>query len=135
MGPNSNATAPPPLEPAGHNNNNNNMGYMKVNSMQLFGYSMHLDPEAIQDLILQLDYPYTQGSQDSALLQLAELRRRVNRLSPPGGGAPPADLFACLLRHRLKLSSADVSRILTALQAFSARQPNSVEYEATKLCS
>ncbi|XP_061696246.1 BMP/retinoic acid-inducible neural-specific protein 3-like [Syngnathoides biaculeatus] len=111
----------------------NNIGYMKVNSMQLFGYSTHFDPEAIQDLILQIDYPYTQGSQDSALLQLVELRYRVNRLSPPG--APHVDLFACLLRHRLKLSSADVTRILTALQAFSARQPNYTEYEATKLCS
>ncbi|XP_061549901.1 BMP/retinoic acid-inducible neural-specific protein 3-like [Phycodurus eques] len=111
----------------------NNVGYMKVNSMQLFGYSTHFDPEAIQDLILQIDYPYTQGSQDSALLQLVELRYRVNRLSPPG--APHVDLFACLLRHRLKLSSADVTRILTALQAFSARQPNYMEYEATKLCS
>ncbi|TNN81551.1 BMP/retinoic acid-inducible neural-specific protein 3 [Liparis tanakae] len=111
----------------------NNIGYMKVNSMQLFGYSVHFDPEAIQDLILQIDYPYTQGSQDSALLQLVELRYRVNRLSPPG--APHMDLFACLLRHRLKLSSADVTRILTALQAFSARQANYEEYEANKLCS
>ncbi|XP_056277495.1 BMP/retinoic acid-inducible neural-specific protein 3-like isoform X1 [Pseudoliparis swirei] len=111
----------------------NNIGYMKVNSIQLFGYSVHFDPEAIQDLILQIDYPYTQGSQDSALLQLVELRYRVNRLSPPG--APHMDLFACLLRHRLKLSSADVTRILTALQAFSARQANDEEYEANKLCS
>lgn len=111
----------------------NNIGYMKVNSMQLFGYSVHFDPEAIQDLILQLDYPYTQGSQDSALLQLVELRYRINRLSPPG--APHVDLFSCLLRHRLKLSSADVTRILTALQAFSARQPNHTEYEANKLCA
>ncbi|KAK5888542.1 hypothetical protein CesoFtcFv8_014625 [Champsocephalus esox] len=82
---------------------------------------------------MKIDYPYTQGSQDSALLQLVELRLRVNRLSPPG--APHLDLFACLLRHRLKLSSADVTRILTALQAFSARQPNHTEYEANKLCS
>ncbi|CDQ56261.1 unnamed protein product [Oncorhynchus mykiss] len=110
-----------------------NMGYMKINSMQLFGYSMHFDPDTIQDLILQLDYPYTQGSQDSALLQLVEIRYRVNRLSPPG--AQPMDLFSCLLRHRLKLSSSEVTRILASLQAFSARQPNSVEYEATKLCS
>ncbi|XP_043989117.1 BMP/retinoic acid-inducible neural-specific protein 3-like isoform X2 [Gambusia affinis] len=110
-----------------------NVGYMKVNSMQLFGYSVHFDPEAIQDLILQIDYPYTQGSQDSALLQLVELRYRVNRLSPPG--APHVDLFACLLRHRLKLSGADVTRILTALQAFSAKHPNYTEYEANKLCS
>uniref|UniRef100_H3C2N9 Bone morphogenetic protein/retinoic acid inducible neural-specific 3b n=1 Tax=Tetraodon nigroviridis TaxID=99883 RepID=H3C2N9_TETNG len=109
-----------------------NIGYMKVNSMQLFGYSVHFDPEAIQDLILQIDYPYTQGSQDSALLQLVELRYRVNRLSPPG--AAHVDLFACLLRHRLKLSAADVSRILAALHAFSARQPNYTEYEANKLC-
>ncbi|XP_068604819.1 BMP/retinoic acid-inducible neural-specific protein 3-like [Brachionichthys hirsutus] len=110
-----------------------NVGYMKVNSMQLFGYSVHFDPEAIQDLILQIDYPYTQGSQDSALLQLVELRYRVNRLSPPG--SPHVDLFACLLRHRLKLSAADVTRILAALQAFGTRQPNNVEYEANKLCS
>ncbi|XP_061587268.1 BMP/retinoic acid-inducible neural-specific protein 3-like [Cololabis saira] len=120
-------------EPADDPEPSSNIGYMKVNSMQLFGYSVHFDPEAIQDLILQIDYPYTQGSQDSALLQLVELRYRVNRLSPPG--APHMDLFACLLRHRLKLSSADVTRILTALQAFSARQPNHTEYEANKLCS
>lgn len=118
---------PEPTEPA------NNIGYMKINSLQLLGYSVHFDPEAIQDLILQIDYPYTQGSQDSALLQLVELRYRVNRLSPPG--ALHMDLFACLLRHRLKLSSADVSRILTALQAFSSKQPNHKDYEANKLCS
>ncbi|KAG7454115.1 hypothetical protein MATL_G00263750 [Megalops atlanticus] len=110
-----------------------NLGYMKINSMQLFGYSMHFDPEAIQDLILQLDYPYTQGSQDSALLQLVEIRDRINRLSPPG--PQPLDLFSCLLRHRLKLSATEVVRILSALQAFSARLPNSIEYETTKLCS
>nr|XP_020441463.1 BMP/retinoic acid-inducible neural-specific protein 3-like [Monopterus albus] len=120
-------------EPPEETEPSNNIGYMKVNSMQLFGYSVHFDPEAIQDLILQIDYPYTQGSQDSALLQLVELRYRVNRLSPPG--APHVDLFACLLRHRLKLSSADVTRILTALQAYGARQPNYMEYEANKLCS
>uniref|UniRef100_A0AAV2JQG7 BRINP C-terminal domain-containing protein n=1 Tax=Knipowitschia caucasica TaxID=637954 RepID=A0AAV2JQG7_KNICA len=118
---------PVPTEPT------SNVGYIKINSMQLLGYSVHFDPEAIQDLILQIDYPYTQGSQDSALLQLVELRYRVNRLSPPG--APHTDLFSCLLRHRLKLSSADVSRILTALQDFSSRQPNHQEYEANKLCS
>ncbi|XP_076133719.1 BMP/retinoic acid-inducible neural-specific protein 3 [Alosa pseudoharengus] len=110
-----------------------NLGYMKINSMQVFGYSMHFDPEAIQDLILQLDYPYTQGSQDSALLQLLEIRDRVNRLSPPG--QQRLDLFSCLLRHRLKLSTTDVIRIQAALQVFSAKQPNSMEYETTKLCS
>ncbi|XP_051929513.1 BMP/retinoic acid-inducible neural-specific protein 3-like [Hippocampus zosterae] len=110
-----------------------NLGYMKINSVQVYGYSMHFDPDAIQDLILQLDYPYTQGSQDSALLQLLEVRDRVNRLSPPG--AQPLDLFSCLLRHRLKLSAADVARIQAALQTFSAKQPKSMEYEATKLCS
>ncbi|XP_047231716.1 BMP/retinoic acid-inducible neural-specific protein 3 [Girardinichthys multiradiatus] len=110
-----------------------NLGYMKINTIQVYGYSMHFDPEAIQDLILQLDYPYTQGSQDSALLQLLEIRDRVNRLSPPG--AQPLDLFSCLLRHRLKLSTTDVARIQAALQTFSAKQPNSIEYETTKLCS
>ncbi|KAM4628988.1 BMP/retinoic acid-inducible neural-specific protein 3 [Polymixia lowei] len=110
-----------------------NLGYMKINSIQVYGYSMHFDPEAIQDLILQLDYPYTQGSQDSALLQLLEIRDRVNRLSPPG--PQPLDLFSCLLRHRLKLSTTDVVRIQAALQTFSAKQPNSIEYETTKLCS
>lgn len=110
-----------------------NFGYMKINSMQLFGYSMHFDPEAIQDLILQLDYPYTQGSQDSALLQLMEIRYRVNKLSPPG--PLPLDLFSCLLRHRLKLSSPEVQRILATLQTFSAKQPFYKEYEAAKLCS
>ncbi|XP_059416156.1 BMP/retinoic acid-inducible neural-specific protein 3-like [Carassius carassius] len=121
------------FEPLEYMDSSRNLGYMKINSMQVFGYSMHFDPDAIQDLILQLDYPYTQGSQDSALLQLLEIRDRVNRLSPPG--QQPLDLFACLLRHRLKLSTTDVVRIQTALQAFSAKQPNSMEYETTKLCS
>ncbi|KAK3556602.1 hypothetical protein QTP70_010794 [Hemibagrus guttatus] len=120
-------------EPLEYMDSSRNLGYMKINSMQLFGYSMHFDPEAIQDLILQLDYPYTQGSRDSALLQLLEIRDRVNRLSPPG--QQPLDLFSCLLRHRLKLSTNDVVRIQAALQAFSAKQPNSLEYETTKLCS
>ncbi|XP_060890311.1 BMP/retinoic acid-inducible neural-specific protein 3-like [Labrus mixtus] len=110
-----------------------NLGYMKINSIQVFGYSMHFDPEAIRDLILQLDYPYTQGSQDTAMLQLLEIRDRVNRLSPPG--QQRLDLFACLLRHRLKLTASEVVRIHTSLQAFSSRLPNSVDYETTKLCS
>ncbi|KAJ7986442.1 hypothetical protein DPEC_G00339930 [Dallia pectoralis] len=110
-----------------------NLGYMKINSIQVFGYSMHFDPEAIRNLILQLDYPYTQGSQDSALLHLLEIRDRVNRLSPPG--QQRLDLFACLLRHRLKLTASEVVRIHASLQAFSNRLPNSLEYETTKLCS
>ncbi|XP_012681812.2 BMP/retinoic acid-inducible neural-specific protein 3 isoform X1 [Clupea harengus] len=121
------------LEPLEVTDPSQNLGYMKINSMTLFGYSMHFDPEAIQDLILQLDYPYTQGSRDTALLQLVEIRHRVNRLSPPG--PQPLDLFSCLLRHRLKLSSSEVVRILTALQTFNAKQPYSMEYEPTKLCS
>lgn len=110
-----------------------NLGYMKINSIQVFGYSMHFDPEAIRDLILQLDYPHTQGSQDTALLQLLEIRDRVNRLSPPG--QQRLDLFACLLRHRLKLTASEVVRIHASLQAFSNRLPNSLDYETTKLCS
>ncbi|CAB1324090.1 unnamed protein product, partial [Coregonus sp. 'balchen'] len=110
-----------------------NLGYMKINSIQVFGYSMHFDPEAIHDLILQLDYPYTQGSQGTALLQLLEIRDRVNRLSPPG--QQRLDLFACLLRHRLKLTASEVVRIHASLQAFSNRLPNSLDYETTKLCS
>ncbi|XP_066548543.1 BMP/retinoic acid-inducible neural-specific protein 3 [Amia ocellicauda] len=110
-----------------------NLGYMKINSIQVFGYSMHFDPEAIRDLILQLDYPYTQGSQDSALLQLLEIRDRVNRLSPPG--QQRLDLFACLLRHRLKLTASEVVRIHSSLQTFSTKLPNSLDYETTKLCS
>ncbi|KAG5850637.1 BMP/retinoic acid-inducible neural-specific protein 3-like [Anguilla anguilla] len=110
-----------------------NLGYMKINSIQVFGYSMHFDTEAIRDLILQLDYPYTQGSQDSALLQLLEIRDRVNRLSPTG--TQRLDLFACLLRHRLKLTASEVARIHSSLQAFSRRLPNSLDYETTKLCS
>lgn len=114
-------------------NASQSIGYMKMNSVQLFGYSVHFDPEAIRDLILQLDYPYTQGSQDSALQELMELRYRVNRLSPTG--PTPLDLFSCLLRHRLKLSTSEVSRILVALQAFGAKHRYYAEYEAVKLCS
>lgn len=114
-------------------NASQHVGYVKINSIQLFGYSVHFDPEAIRDLILQLDYPYTQGSQDSALQELMEIRYRVNRLSP--AGPTPLDLFSCLLRHRLKLSTSEVSRILAALQAFGAKHRYYTEYEAVKLCS
>ncbi|XP_043941318.1 BMP/retinoic acid-inducible neural-specific protein 3 [Protopterus annectens] len=120
-------------EPLEYMDPSRNLGYMKINSIQVFGYSMHFDSEAIRDLILQLDYPYTQGSQDSALLQLLEIRDRVNRLSPPGQRR--LDLFSCLLRHRLKLSTSEVVRIQSSLQAFNAKLPNSVEYETAKLCS
>ncbi|KAM6921713.1 BMP/retinoic acid-inducible neural-specific protein 3 [Xenentodon cancila] len=132
-GPSSNGNGTVYYEPLEYLEPGQNLGYMKINSIQVYGYSMHFDPDAIQDLILQLDYPYTQGSQDSALLQLLEIRDRVNRLSPPG--AQPLDLFSCLLRHRLKLSTTDVARIQAALQTFSAKQPNAMEYETTKLCS
>ncbi|XP_029474185.1 BMP/retinoic acid-inducible neural-specific protein 2 [Rhinatrema bivittatum] len=110
-----------------------NLGYMKINSLQVFGYSVPFESDAIRDLILQLDYPYTQGSQDSVLLQLLEIRDRVNSLSPPGKIL--LDLFTCLLRHRLKLASNEVGRIQASLRAFSSRLPNYVEYETSKLCS
>ncbi|XP_053703063.1 BMP/retinoic acid-inducible neural-specific protein 3-like [Synchiropus splendidus] len=116
-----------PLEPPA------NRGYMKLAGVQVFGYSVHLDPDAIRDLILQLDYPHTRGSQDSALLQLLEIRERVNRLSPPG--PQRLDLFCCLLRHRLKLSSGEVGRIQGALRAFSSHLPGAVEDQAARLCS
>ncbi|XP_077391216.1 BMP/retinoic acid-inducible neural-specific protein 3-like isoform X2 [Festucalex cinctus] len=132
-GPSSSGNGTAYYEPLEYLEPGQNLGYMKIDNIQVYGYSMHFDPDAIQDLILQLDYPYTQGSQDSALLQLLEIRDRVNRLSPPG--AQPLDLFSCLLRHRLKLSTTDVARIQAALQTFSAKQPNSMEYETTKLCS
>ncbi|NWT36390.1 BRNP2 protein, partial [Chroicocephalus maculipennis] len=110
-----------------------NLGYMKINSLQVFGYSLPFEPDAIRDLILQLDYPYTQGSQDSAMLQLLEIRDRVNRLSPPG--KTHLDLFTCLLRHRLKLANNEVARIQSSLRAFNAKLPNAVEQETSKLCS
>ncbi|KAI5612651.1 BMP/retinoic acid-inducible neural-specific protein 3 isoform X1 [Silurus asotus] len=114
-------------------NASQNAGYMKMTTIQLFGYSVNFDPEAIRDLILQLDYPYTHGSQDSALQELMEIRYRVNRLSP--AGPMPLDLFSCLLRHRLKLSTSEVSRILAALQSFGAKHRYYTEYEVVKLCS
>uniref|UniRef100_A0ACB8F3G7 BMP/retinoic acid-inducible neural-specific protein 2 n=1 Tax=Sphaerodactylus townsendi TaxID=933632 RepID=A0ACB8F3G7_9SAUR len=110
-----------------------NLGYMRINTLQVFGYSLPFESDAIRELVLQLDYPYTQGSQDSAILQLIEIRDRVNRLSPPG--KTRLDLFSCLLRHRLKLANNEVSRIQSTLQAFNARLPNPVEYETGKLCS
>ncbi|MGH0114794.1 UNVERIFIED_CONTAM: hypothetical protein FKN15_050965, partial [Acipenser sinensis] len=119
-------------EPLEFMDSSRNLGYMKINSIQVFGYSMPFDPEAIRDLILQLDYPYTQGSQDSALLQLLEIRDRVNRLSPPGQQS--LDFFSCLLRHRLKLATSEVVRIHSSLQSFNARLTNSVNYKTTKLC-
>ncbi|KAG1934743.1 BMP/retinoic acid-inducible neural-specific protein 2 [Pimephales promelas] len=120
-------------EPLDLDDHSANLGYMKINSLKVFGYSMHFDPEGIKDLILQLDYPYTQGSQDAAFLMLLEMRDRINRLSPPG--AQQLDLFSCLLRHRLKLSSSEVVRIREALQSFNTKLPNSTEPELSQLCS
>uniref|UniRef100_A0A8C5I2X7 Bone morphogenetic protein/retinoic acid inducible neural-specific 2 n=2 Tax=Gouania willdenowi TaxID=441366 RepID=A0A8C5I2X7_GOUWI len=121
-------------EPLDLDDQTSNMGYMKINTMKVFGYSMHFDPEGIKDLILQLDYPYTQGTQDAAFLMLLEMRDRINRLSPP---APqPLDLFTCLLRHRLKLSAGEVARINDSLQIFNSKLPNaSPEPELAQLCS
>ncbi|NWS66095.1 BRNP2 protein, partial [Crotophaga sulcirostris] len=120
-------------EPLEMSDPSKNLGYMKINSLQVFGYSLPFEPDSIRDLILQLDYPYTQGSQDSAMLQLLEIRDRVNRLSPPG--KTRLDLFTCLLRHRLKLANNEVARIQSSLRAFNAKLPNAVEQETGKLCS
>ncbi|NXU35641.1 BRNP2 protein, partial [Drymodes brunneopygia] len=120
-------------EPLEMSDPSKNLGYMKINSLQVFGYSLPFEPDAIRDLILQLDYPYTQGSHDSAMLQLLEIRDRVNRLSPPG--KIRLDLFTCLLRHRLKLANNEVARIQSSLRAFNARLPNALEQETGKLCS
>ncbi|KAI9541995.1 BMP/retinoic acid-inducible neural-specific protein 3, partial [Dissostichus eleginoides] len=121
-------------EPLDLDDQTSNMGYMKINTLKVFGYSMHFDPEGIKDLILQLDYPYTQGTQDAAFQMLLEMRNRINRLSPP---APqPLDLFSCLLRHRLKLSVGEVARIKDSLQLFNSKLPNaSPEPELAQLCS
>ncbi|XP_076600917.1 BMP/retinoic acid-inducible neural-specific protein 2 [Chaetodon auriga] len=121
-------------EPLDLDDQTSNLGYMKINTLKVFGYSMHFDPEGIKDLILQLDYPYTQGTQDAAFLMLLEMRDRINRLSPP---APqPLDLFSCLLRHRLKLSAGEVARIKDSLQIFNSKLPNaSPEPELAQLCS
>ncbi|KAK5859729.1 hypothetical protein PBY51_021261 [Eleginops maclovinus] len=121
-------------EPLDLDDQTSNMGYMKINTLKVFGYSMHFDPEGIKDLILQLDYPYTQGTQDAAFQMLLEMRDRINRLSPP---APqPLDLFSCLLRHRLKLSVGEVARIKDSLQMFNSKLPNaSPEPELAQLCS
>ena len=120
-------------EPLDLDDHTSNQGYMKINNLKVFGYSMNFDPEGIKDLILQLDYPYTQGSQDAAFLMLLEMRDRINRLSPPG--AQPLDLFSCLLRHRLKLSASEVARLRDSLQSFSAKLPNSPEPELGQLCT
>ncbi|KPP78734.1 BMP/retinoic acid-inducible neural-specific protein 3-like, partial [Scleropages formosus] len=114
-------------EPLDLDDRSANLGYMKINSLKVFGYSMHFDPEGIKDLIMQLDYPYTQGSQNSAMLMLLEMRDRVNRLTPPG--PQRLDLFSCLLRHRLKLSTSEVVRIRDSLRMFSTKLPNSSEEE------
>nr|XP_029497730.1 BMP/retinoic acid-inducible neural-specific protein 3-like [Oncorhynchus nerka] len=120
-------------EPLDLDDHTSNLGYMKINNLKVFGYSMHFDPEGIKDLILQLDYPYTQGTQDAAFHMLLEMRDRINRLSPPGLQA--LDLFSCLLRHRLKLSTSEVVRIRDSLQIFNSKLPNSSEAELGQLCS
>ncbi|KAL7879816.1 hypothetical protein SRHO_G00020700 [Serrasalmus rhombeus] len=120
-------------EPLDPDDRSANLGYMKINSLKVFGYSMHFDAEGIKDLILQLDYPYAQGSQDATFLMLLEMRDRINRLSPPA--TQPLDLFSCLLRHRLKLSAGEVARVRDSLQSFSTKLPNSSEPELAQLCS
>uniref|UniRef100_A0A8C5FJH0 Bone morphogenetic protein/retinoic acid inducible neural-specific 2 n=1 Tax=Gadus morhua TaxID=8049 RepID=A0A8C5FJH0_GADMO len=121
-------------EPLDGEDQTSNMGSMKINSLKVFGYSMPFDPEGMKDLILQLDYPYTQGTQEAAFMMLLEMRDRVNRLSPP---APrPLDLFSCLLRHRLKLPAGEVERIRASLTLFHSKLPNSPpEPELAQLCS
>ncbi|KAG5847489.1 BMP/retinoic acid-inducible neural-specific protein 3-like [Anguilla rostrata] len=120
-------------EPLEFTDPSRNLGYMRISGVQSLGYSMPFDPEAIHELILQLDYPYTQGSQHSALLQLLDMRDRVNMLSPPG--PQRLDLFSCLLRHRLKLSASEVARIRDALRGFARQLPHGMDYETAKLCS
>ncbi|XP_069497250.1 BMP/retinoic acid-inducible neural-specific protein 2 [Ambystoma mexicanum] len=110
-----------------------NLGYMKINNLQVFGYSLTFDQSAIRDLTLQVEFPYTREPRDRVMLQLLELRDRVNSLSPPG--PTRLDFFTCLLRHRLKLPINEVVRIQNSLRAFNARLPNPVEYETGKLCS
>lgn len=110
-----------------------NLGYMKINSLRVFGYSMHFDADGVKELISQLDYPYTQGTQDAAFLALMEIRDRVNRLSPPA--ERPLDLFSCLLRHRLKLSASEVTRVRDSLRSFGAKLPSSSKPELAQLCS
>lgn len=120
-------------EPLEFSDPSRNLGYMRISAVQSLGFSMPFDPEAIHELILQLDYPYTQGSQHSALLQLLDMRDRVNMLSPPG--PLRLDLFSCLLRHRLKLSASEVTRIRDALRSYAKQLPHGVDYETAKLCS
>ncbi|XP_044157633.1 BMP/retinoic acid-inducible neural-specific protein 2 [Bufo gargarizans] len=104
--------------------------YVRIDGLHAFGYSVPFDPEGIRGLAQQLDQP---GSREIALLEMQELRKRVNFLSPPG--ARKLDLFSCLLRHRLKMSSNEVGRIQAQLALFSSQLPNGSTYETTKLCS
>ncbi|KAM4722138.1 BMP/retinoic acid-inducible neural-specific protein 2 [Rhinophrynus dorsalis] len=104
--------------------------YVRIDSLQAFGYSVPFDPEAIRGLALQLEQP---GSREGAVLEMQELRKRVNFLSPPG--VRKLDLFSCLLRHRLKMSSNEVGRIQGQLTSFGSQPPNISAYDTTKLCS
>ncbi|KAG9483051.1 hypothetical protein GDO78_009148 [Eleutherodactylus coqui] len=104
--------------------------YVRIDGLHAFGYSVPFDPEAIRGLAQQIDQP---GSREIALLEMQELRKRVNFLSPPG--ARKLDLFSCLLRHRLKMSSNEVGRIQAQLALLSSQLPNGSTYETTKLCS
>lgn len=121
-------------EPLDVEDQTSNLGYMKINTLKVFGYSMHFDPEGMKDLILQLDYPYTQSTQDAAFMMLLEMRERINRLSPP---APqPLDLFGCLLRHRLKLPASEAARIKDSLRLYRSKLPDTPpEVELAQLCS
>ncbi|XP_018430823.1 PREDICTED: BMP/retinoic acid-inducible neural-specific protein 2 [Nanorana parkeri] len=104
--------------------------YVRIDGLHAFGYSVPFDPEAIRGLAQKLEQP---GSREGALMEMQELRKRVNFLSPPG--ARKLDLFNCLLRHRLKMSSNEVGRIQAQLSVFSSQLPNGSTYETTKLCS
>uniref|UniRef100_A0A3P9CKD1 Bone morphogenetic protein/retinoic acid inducible neural-specific 3a, tandem duplicate 1 n=1 Tax=Maylandia zebra TaxID=106582 RepID=A0A3P9CKD1_9CICH len=83
-------------------------------------------------LDLQLDYPYTQGSQDSACCSCWRSGSGQQAFPTRSSATGPVLLSAAA---PLKLSTTDVARIQAALQTFSAKQPNSMEYETTKLCS
>ncbi|MEE6495982.1 hypothetical protein FKM82_002191 [Ascaphus truei] len=104
--------------------------YVRIEGLQAFGYSVPFDPEAIRGLAMQLEQP---GSREGALLEMQELRERVNFLSSPIGRK--LDLFTCLLRHRMKMSSNEVARVQGLLTSFSSQPPYTSTYEAAKLCS
>ncbi|XP_061427603.1 BMP/retinoic acid-inducible neural-specific protein 1-like [Lethenteron reissneri] len=124
-------------------------GFMKITSVQVFGYRLPFNAELLRSTVLRSAQVQAQGGPGTAataaqtqqqqqhqqqMLALSELRARVNWLAPVTRH-PPYDLFGCLLRHRVRLNGTEVARLNQALDAFDSAVLLMPETERTKLCT